>query len=249
MNAELKEILDRRITIRARRETVFAYFTDSARFARWWGEGSRIDGREGGEVFIRNPNGATVTGRIVEIAPPEKIVFTYVGSGVESLVTIRLEESNAGTELHLRHAFSSAKIRDHFVQGWRYQLSVFSKLVAEDAKDIVTRNVDAFFRAWGDPDGGTRRELLESCATRDISFRDPYSATDGLDDLLANLEAIQIHMPGVTLSRSGDVRISHGTALADWTATRSGEPMGTGTNLFELSPDGRIARAAGFWGK
>ena len=249
MTAELPHALDRRISIRARRETVFAYFTDSARFAKWWGEGSRIEGREGGEVFIRNPNGVTVTGRIVEIAPPERIVFTYVGSGVESLVTIRLEETSAGTELHLRHAFSSAKIRDQFVQGWRYQLSVFSKLVAEDAREAVTRNVDAFFRAWGDPDGGTRRELLESCAAAEISFRDAYSATDGLDDLLANLDAIQVHMPGVRLSRSGEVRISHGTVLADWAATRNGEPIGTGTNVFDLSPDGRIARAAGFWGK
>ncbi|HKF42047.1 MAG TPA: SRPBCC domain-containing protein [Thermoanaerobaculia bacterium] len=249
MKAELNETLDRRITIRARRETVFAYFTDSARFARWWGEGSRIDAREGCEVFIRNPNGVTVTGKILEVEPPERIVFTYLSAGVESLVTIRLEETAGGTELHLRHAFSSAKIRDHFVQGWRYQLALFSKLVGEDSKDAVARNVDAFFRAWGEPDGGTRRKLLESCATREISFRDAYSATDGLDDLLANLDAIQVHMPGVTLSRSGDVRLSHGTALADWTAMRGGEPMGAGTNVFDLSPDGRIARAAGFWGK
>ena len=249
MTAELRETLDRRITIRAARETVFAYFTDSERFARWWGQGSRIDPREGGEVFIRNPNGVTVTGRIVEIDPPEKIVFTYVSGGVESLVTIRLEETAGGTELHLRHAFSSAKIRDHFVQGWRYQLAVFSRLVAEDAKEAVARSVDAFLRAWGEPDAAARRKLLEICATPEVSFRDAYSATDGLEDLLANLDAIQVHMPGVTLSRSGDVRLSHGTALADWTATKDGAPVGTGTNVFEIAPDGRIARAAGFWGK
>lgn len=247
MSAELKEILERRITIRARRQTVFAYFTDSERFARWWGEGSRIDPRVGGEVFIRNPNGVTMTGRIVEIEEPERIVFTHLHAGVESLVTIRLEEAPKGTELFLRHAFSSAKIRDHFVQGWRYQLAVFSKIIAEESRDAVTRNVDAFFRAWGDPDAAKRRELLVSCAAPEVSFRDAYSATDGLEDLLANLDAVQIFLPGVTLSRAGDVRVSHGSALAEWTAARGGEPVGKGTNVFELAPDGRISSATGFW--
>jgi len=248
MSAELKETLDRRISIRARRETVFAYFTDSARFAKWWGEGSRIEGRAGGEVFIRNPNGVVAKGRIVEIEPPARIVFTYEMGGVDSLVTIRLEESAHGTDLHLHHAFSSAKIRDHFVQGWRYQLAVFSKIIAEESKDAVTRNVDAFFRAWGDPDAAKRRELLASCAAPEVSFRDAYSATDGLEDLLANLEAIQVFMPGVTLSRAGDVRVSHGSALAEWNAARGAEPVGKGTNVFELAPDGRISSVTGFWG-
>ena len=247
MSLELDQILERRITIRARRQTVFAYFTDSARFARWWGEGSRIEPREGGEVFIRNPNGVTVNGRIVEIEEPRRIVFTYIQAGVESLVTIRLEETPKGTELSLRHAFSSAKIRDHFVQGWRYQLAVFSKIIAEESKDAVTRNVDAFFRAWGDPDAGKRRELLESCAAPDISFRDAYSANDGLEDLLSNLDAVQVFLPGVTLSRAGEVRLSHGTALAEWSAARGGEPVGKGTNVFVLAPDGRISSVTGFW--
>ena len=42
---DLTETLDRKITIGARRETVFRYFTDSARFAKWWGAGSQMRGR------------------------------------------------------------------------------------------------------------------------------------------------------------------------------------------------------------
>jgi len=38
--------LERTITIRAQRSTVFRFFTDSERFARWWGKGSEIDPRE-----------------------------------------------------------------------------------------------------------------------------------------------------------------------------------------------------------
>ena len=35
--------LERTVTIAARRETVFRYFTDSERFAAWWGAGSTIE--------------------------------------------------------------------------------------------------------------------------------------------------------------------------------------------------------------
>ena len=154
-----------------------------------------------------------------------------------------------GTVLNLHHAFSSAKIRDHFVQGWRHQLALFSKTVAEEVNAVVTERVDAYLRAWGEPDGKLRRSLLESCATPDIVFRDAFSATDGLDEMLANLEAVQIFMPGMTLLRAGDVRLSHGTAIADWTASAAdGSPRGKGTNVYDMSPDGLIARVIGYWG-
>jgi uncharacterized protein YndB with AHSA1/START domain len=246
---ELTETLDREISICARRETVFAYFTDSGRFARWWGEGSRIDPRPGGEVFIHYPNGITASGEVREIEPPRRIVFTYVmAGGVESLVTITLDETGEGTLLKLRHDFSSAKIRDHFVQGWRYQLALFSRVVAEENHARVTERVDAFLCAWGEPDAKTRRELMQACATPGIVFRDAYSATSGLEDMLGNLEAVQVFLPGVTLARTGDVRLSHGTALASWTAKKeNGDAAGTGINVFDLSPDGSIARVVGFW--
>jgi activator of Hsp90 ATPase-like protein len=192
--------------------------------------------------------GHTAKGRIVEIEPPRRIVFTYLSGGVDSLVTVHLEETEAGTRLDLRHAFSSAKIRDQYVQGWRFQLNLLSKAVADDSQADVTRHIETFFKAWSEKDPGIRRALLESRATPAISFRDAYSATDGIDDLVANLAAVQAFLPGVTLSRAGDVRLSHGTALVGWNARReNGESAGGGVNVFELAPDGRIARVSGFW--
>ena len=58
---ELSHELERTVTIRAERATVFRYFTDSERFAAFWGAGSRIDPRAGGDVHIRYPNGVVVT--------------------------------------------------------------------------------------------------------------------------------------------------------------------------------------------
>ena len=70
-------VLDRTVTIVARRETVFRYFTDSGRFAAWWGQGSTIEPRPGGAVHIRFPNAIVAGGEVVEIVPPERIVFSY----------------------------------------------------------------------------------------------------------------------------------------------------------------------------
>jgi hypothetical protein len=153
-----------------------------------------------------------------------------------------------GTRVRLRHDFSSETIRDQHVQGWRYQLAVFSRVVSEEAHAKAAERVDAFLRAWGEPDPATRRELLESCAAPGMVFRDAFSATDGFDEMLANLESVRIHMPGVSVTRSGDVRLAHGTALVTWTARKgSGEEAGRGTNLVDFAPDGRIARMIGFW--
>jgi uncharacterized protein YndB with AHSA1/START domain len=255
---DLTETLDRTISICARRETVFRYFTDSARFARWWGEGSQIDARKGGAVLIRFPGGnPIVRGKVLEVDPPRRIEFTYLLEGAaqggakepgDSLVTITLDETEQGTRLHLRHAFASAKLRDQHVQGWRHQLAVFSKVVNEEQHNGLTGRVDAFLRAFGNPDGQTRRSLMESCATPGVVFRDAFSATEGIEDMLANLDAVQIFMPGITLERAGDVRLSQGTAIVPWVAKKSdGEPAGRGTNVFDLAPDGRIARVVGFW--
>ena len=72
----LPHSLDRTVTIQASPETVFRFFTDSARWAAWWGPGSSIDARPGGAVHIRHPNGVENAGQVLEIAPPESISFT-----------------------------------------------------------------------------------------------------------------------------------------------------------------------------
>ena len=65
----LDHVVERTVTIAARRETVFRYFTDSERFAAWWGAGSTIEPRAGGAVHVRYPNGVVAGGEVVEIAP------------------------------------------------------------------------------------------------------------------------------------------------------------------------------------
>ncbi|HEV8268908.1 MAG TPA: SRPBCC domain-containing protein [Thermoanaerobaculia bacterium] len=253
---ELPFSLERSILIHARKETVFSYFTDSARFATWWGAGSEIEPRVGGAVKIRYPEGTRAGGEVLEIDPPRLIAFTYGYEGEGKLippggskVTVTVEEGEDGTLVTLKHDVATEKVRNEHVQGWRYQMAVFSNVVSALQHAGVTEKVDHLFRAWAEPDVEARRKLLESCVTADVDFRDPYSATSGLEDLIPHITAAQFFMPGVVLARDGDLKQCQGTAVARWTATKAGNVVAKGMNVYELAPDGRIRSVVGLWGE
>jgi uncharacterized protein YndB with AHSA1/START domain len=247
--------LERTIVIAARRATVFSFFTDPARFAAWWGAGSSVDGRPGGAVRIRYPNGVTASGEMVEIVENERVVFTYgyddPGKPIPpggSRVTITFSDAPRGTRLHLRHDMAEAAVRDQHVPGWRYQLAVFANVAAREEHASAAGVVDRFLALWSEADAARRRERLGRVAVEDAELHDAFGCTSGLDDLAEHMGATQLHMPGVRLRRHGDVRQCQGTALVDWVAEDAeGNPRGGGTNVLDLAPDGRIARVVGFW--
>jgi len=251
---ELPHRLARQIVIRARRETVFRYFTDSARWATWWGAGSTIEAKVGGKVFVRYPNAVEASGEVLEIEPPRRIVYTFgyasgdpVGVG-ESRIAITLDEVAEGTRLELVHAFADAAARDPHVQGWRYQLSVFANVVAAEVNGAAEERIDAWFAAWSEPDDARRNATLDRTVAPGVSFRDRYSSVDGIEDLRPHLAAVHQFMPGSKLARDGGIRHCQGTALADWIATKTdGAEIGRGTNVFTLDADGRIESVVGLW--
>jgi uncharacterized protein YndB with AHSA1/START domain len=246
--------LDRTLLIRAHREIVFAYFTESPRWAAWWGAGSTIEAHAGGRMYIRHPNGVEASGEVLQVQPPERIVFTYgYESGVPippggSRVTVRLDAHPAGTLLHLAHEFADVNARDEHVQGWRFQLSQFSNLVANEAAAGTEALVDRWFEAWNEPEAGPRDQQLASLAATGIRVNDRYSCLEGIDDLQAHMAAVHRFMPGLRMKRHGAVRHCQWQVLADWTATgKEGQPRGGGTTLFLLDCDGRIASVTAFW--
>jgi uncharacterized protein YndB with AHSA1/START domain len=246
--------LDRTLTIRAPRATVFSFFTDSARWAAWWGAGSTIDPRPGGRVYIRHPNGVEAGGEVIEIEAPARLVFSYgFASGTPiptgaSRVTLTCEPHPRGTVVRLVHEFDDAAARDEHVQGWRYQLSLFANVVANDLHGGVSVRIDDWYAAWAEPAAPARERLLASIATPDVRFRDRFSAVEGVDELLPHIAATQRFMPGMTLRRDGDVRHCQGMVLADWVASSAeGQERGRGTSVFILDAEGRIESVTGFW--
>jgi uncharacterized protein YndB with AHSA1/START domain len=247
--------LEREVLIRAPRGVVFRYFTDSARFASWWGAGSTIEGRVGGAVHIVYPGGVVATGTVLAIEPERRIVFSYgyqaEGNGIPpggSRVSIVLEEVSEGTRLALAHEVHDAAVRDHHVQGWRYQLSLFANVVARELHADGAEAADRWFAAWNEPDAARRRTLFRALTTDDVALADPFSALRGRADLEEHVAASKVHMPGIMLQREGAARHCQGLVLADWSAHSSdGATVGRGTNVFELDQAGRIARAVGLW--
>jgi uncharacterized protein YndB with AHSA1/START domain len=255
MMAVLPYTLDREIVIGATPETVFRFFTDTPRWAAWWGAGSTVDPRPGGQVYIRHPGGIEASGEILEIAPHQRFVFSYgFASGKpippgSSRVTITLAEDADGTRLNLTHELPDASARDEHVQGWRFQLSLFANIVSEEVNAGAAHAIDAWFSVWSITDAAERERVLAGIAAPGVQFRDRFSKLDGIADLVPHVGAAQRFMPGMRLERKGNVRHCQGTALADWTAVGTdGQERGHGTNVYRFDARGRIVDVTGMWG-
>jgi uncharacterized protein YndB with AHSA1/START domain len=243
----LSHALERTIVIEASPETVFRFFTDSARWAAWWGAGSEIDARPGGAMKIRYPNGVEVSGEVLEVIPGARIVFTYgyasgqpISPGA-SRVTIALRPIDNGTELRLTHAFAEAGVRYLHVQGWRFQLSLFGNAVSDEIHANAEEVVDTWYAAWMMADAAEREGALAKAVVTGVQFRDRFSLLDGVSDLSAHIEGALRFMPGNKLRRKGAVRHCQGTALSDWTViSADGAERMAGTSVFRLGADGRI---------
>lgn len=248
--------LDRTVVINAPREAVFRYFTDSARWAAWWGKGSTIDARIGGKMYIRYPQGTEVAGEVVEVKSPERIAFTYgyvngqpIPAG-SSRVTIALAPNGGATRLTLSHEFADAAVRDQHVQGWRYQLSVFANVVADEVNSGAAVIIDAWFDAWAEPDAAKREATFARIASPDVRFHDRYSCVAGVADLFPHVAAMQFYMPGLRMKRVGDVRHCQGTVLAEFVVVGpDGAERGSGTNVFVFGAEGRMETVTGLMGK
>ena len=241
--------VDRTVEIRASCSTVFRFFTDPARWARWWGEGSTIDPVVGGAVLIVYPGGERVSGVIRELVVDRRLVFSYgyeaAGRPIApggSIVTITLSElADGATRLELRHDVDRAETRDLPVQGWRHQLARFADVVSHDAFSGAGHAVAAWFASWNDADADRRRAALAQVTTTDVRFRDAHGDIYGLDELVNHVGAVLRFMPGLTLEMRGTVRRSHDVALADWAAVaRDGRVPLSGSNVFRFAADGRI---------
>lgn len=246
--------INRTVTVLAPRETVFQYLTETPRWAAWWGAGSTIDARPGGRMHIRYPDGTEAAGDVVEVDPPSRIVFTYgyvKGTPIPpgaSRVTIRLETEPGGTRVNLTHDLPDETLVEEHTQGWRYQLSLFSNLLADAVNANAADTVDGWFDAWAETDVDRRRQTLDRVASSDVRFRDRFGHTNGVADLMPHITAAQRFMPGMRLMRQGAIKHCQGTVLVEWVARGvDGQDRARGTNVFVIGVDGRIGSVTGFW--
>lgn len=122
--------IEKRITIAARPEEVFAFFTDPVKMLRWIGTDVELDPRVGG-VFRVVPNRVDViAGKYLEIDPPHRVVFSWGyegdGHGVpagSSVVEVSLRAVERGTEVVLVHRALPDDAIDAHEGGWQHYLA------------------------------------------------------------------------------------------------------------------------------
>lgn len=115
-NPTLDTSLNIRRTLAASREDVFRAWTDPQAIERWFkpmGLASKVtlfDLRVGGgfRFDLKNLAGemSSITGKYLEIAPPEKLVFTWSSLATndrETLVTVEFVARGSDTEIVLTH--------------------------------------------------------------------------------------------------------------------------------------------------
>jgi len=156
-------------------ERVFAAFTEKPLMQGWYGPESmttphcEVDARVGGKyrIEMHKSDGAVniVTGEFKEVAPPEKLVFSWgwlngAGRNPETLVTITFKPRDGGTDLTLvQSGFLKEEFRDGHREGWTSSWSALDALldgrpkaatagpeVMGDSRSTYTRSVRiAFF--------------------------------------------------------------------------------------------------------
>ncbi len=128
----------------APRELVFRLWTDPVHAMRWWGPVEHpaiemhMDVREGGRWrfclrAVENGELLWQGGEFREVAPPERLVFTFSWEeegerGQETLVTVLFADEGGKTRMTFRQApFRSVSERDGHGYGWT---STFDRLDA-----------------------------------------------------------------------------------------------------------------------
>ncbi|HEX2058813.1 MAG TPA: SRPBCC family protein [Actinomycetota bacterium] len=120
-------VVERRVA--APPERVFAYFTDAARWTTWQGTEAEIELVPGGVWRVNVTGDGFASGRVVEVVPNERIVFTWgweqgppVAPGATTVV-IDLVREQEGTLIRLTHKGLPPDQVEIHRHGWEHYAS------------------------------------------------------------------------------------------------------------------------------
>lgn len=247
------------IEIAARPETVWLFLSDAERFASWIGAfagaapdpGTRIDPRVGGGLRVVYPHSGPAVGRILELDPPRRVLFSwgYEGGGGQGIepestrVEITLRETPGGTYVELRHrGLPSDEARRGHSGGWTHYLTMLAR-TATDQQHAAgsTELVTAWFAAWATADEAQRAAILERCVTDDVHVRTSFASIDSRAGLTEHIGGAVRHMPGFRSELDGSPQHLFGYLRFRWQVrSPDGAIVMRGTNFASLALDGRM---------
>jgi uncharacterized protein YndB with AHSA1/START domain len=118
-------VIEREIRIDARPETVFTFWTDPVKMARWMGRDVRLGARPGGELRIDYNGSDIASGAFVEVNPPTRLVLTWGWEAPgdptppgASRVEVDFVPDGTGTIVRLRHLGLPAEAVEGHAVGW-----------------------------------------------------------------------------------------------------------------------------------
>jgi uncharacterized protein YndB with AHSA1/START domain len=115
------------VRVSAPPETVFAFFVDPDKMARWMGSRVELDARPGGRYAVDINAQARARGEYVDVVPPSRVVFTFgweanpaVPPG-SSTVEVTLTPDGDGTHVRLVHrGLMTSEQREQHQDGWQH---------------------------------------------------------------------------------------------------------------------------------
>jgi uncharacterized protein YndB with AHSA1/START domain len=242
------------VLIHAPAETIFRFFTEPAKVAAWFGPGSSIDARKGGEVSILFPDGSPALGKVTEIDAPRRIVFTWgypredspIAPGATT-IEVTLDEQAQGTLVSLRHWLPTQESADQHAGGWAYHMArLTSQAARAHYAAPAAAAVEGWFAAWA-ADGDELGERLSAAVTEDVAYRDDAAVAGSRAELQDHIARCHKFMHGVKMVRTSPVYQVADEALCSAAMEAGGKQFGSVRLAFRLARDGRIAQATGFF--
>jgi hypothetical protein len=110
--------------------------------------------------------------------------------------------------------------------------------------------VDAYCRAWSDPDPAQRKKLLNTALAPDATYTDPRADCRNPGELLAHIAKILADRPGARIELTSRVDMHHNVARFHWQVVMpDGTKLPEGIDFVEFTPDrSRIRSIVGFFG-
>jgi uncharacterized protein YndB with AHSA1/START domain len=124
------KLVDRTLHVHAPADLLYELLTDADHLVRWMAPTAEVDARVGGTIRWTHANGDSCSGRIVDLVPDRRIVFTYGWERPEvevppgsTTVEITLEPDGDGTRLRLVHRGLAGPMADAHDGGWANYLA------------------------------------------------------------------------------------------------------------------------------
>jgi SnoaL-like domain len=113
----------------------------------------------------------------------------------------------------------------------------------------LSRTVDTYLSAYGEPDAARRAELISQVWADDGRLVDPPLAAEGHDGISDMSAAVQQQFAGHRFRRVSGIDAHHDRFRFAWELVGpDGTVAVSGIDIGELAEDGRLRRITGFFG-